>query len=307
MRKYLLSNGDSWVLGLMLDTEWMRKKYLSERGITYDEFCKESEYEDEYSWLNNNTNYHTKLVEVQRKSRFSGVVSNKLGLEEINLSWEGKSNKAIMRTTIEWILDNKDKLEDTFFLIGWTAPMRGESVDDKNDSYGISWNNETIVSELETLYLILNLQNYFKVNNINYMFVDLFSDLFLPMEYNTRDSSDEKYQKFSTSLSLYDSLLEELDKDNFFSHKSLVKIIEENVDLGNIKDGEQFVELPIKNNYGEDNNFAGHPSIISSKVISILCIISTFIFTYSSNLSFTTLISTLNTLFPLITLYWIFL
>jgi len=270
MRKYLLSNGDSWVLGLMLDTEWMRKKYLSERGITYDEFCKESEYEDEYSWLNNNTNYHTKLVEVQRKSRFSGVVSNKLGLEEINLSWEGKSNKAIMRTTIEWILDNKDKLEDTFFLIGWTAPMRGESVDDKNDSYGISWNNETIVSELETLYLILNLQNYFKVNNINYMFVDLFSDLFLPMEYNTRDSSDEKYQKFSTSLSLYDSLLEELDKDNFFSHKSLVKIIEENVDLGNIKDGEQFVELPIKNNYGEDNNFAGHPSIISSKVIGNL-------------------------------------
>ena len=270
MRKYLLSNGDSWVLGLMLDTEWMRKKYLSERGITYDEFCKEGEYEDEYSWLNNNTNYHTNLVEVQRKSRFSGVVSNKLGLEEINLSWEGKSNKAIMRTTIEWILDNKDKLEDTFFLIGWTTPMRGESVDDKNDSYGISWNNETIVSELETLYLILNLQNYFKVNNINYMFVDLFSDLFLPMEYNTRDSSDEKYQKFSTSLSLYDSLLEELDKDNFFSHKSLVKIIEENVDLGNIKDGEQFVELPIKNNYGEDNNFAGHPSIISSKVIGNL-------------------------------------
>ena len=269
-KKYLFSNGDSWVLGIMLETEWMRKKYLSERGITYDEFCSEIGEEDEYSWLNNNTNYHTNLVEVQRKSRFSGVVSSKLGLEEINLSWEGKSNKAIMRTTIEWILDNKDKLEDTFFLIGWTAPMRGEFVDDKNDSYGSSYDNETIVFELETLYLILNIQNYFKVNNIDYMFIDLFSDLFLPMEYNTRDSSDEKYRKFSTSLSLYDSLLGELDKDNFFSQKPLVKIIEENVDLGNIKDGEQFVELPIKNNYDEDNNFAGHPSIISSKVIGNL-------------------------------------
>jgi len=275
-KKYLFSNGDSWVLGLMLDTEWMRNKYLSEGGITYDEFCSEIGEEDEYSWLNNNTNYHTNLAEVQRKSRFSGVVSNKLGLEEINLSWEGKSNKAIMRTTIEWILDNKDKLEDTFFLIGWTAPMRGESAPVigpngiYNDTYGHDWTEERIVSELETLYLILNLQNYFKVNNIDYMFVDLFSDLFLPMEYNTRDSSDEKYRKFSTSLSLYDSLLEEFDKDNFFSQKSLVKIIEENVDLGNIKDGEQFVELPIKNNYDEDNNFAGHPSIISSKVIGNL-------------------------------------
>ena len=102
------------------------------------------------------------------------------------------------------------------------------------------------------------------------MFIDLFSDLFLLMDYNTRDSSDEKYRKFSTSLSLYDSLLGELDKSNFFSEKSLLKIIEENVDLGNIKDGEQFVELPIKNNYGEDKNFVGHPTISSSKVIGNL-------------------------------------
>ena len=269
-KKYLLSNGDSWVLGLMLDTEHMRNQYLSERNITYGKFRKEIGDVDEYTWLCNNTNYHTNLAEVQRKSRFSTVVSDKLGLEEINLSWEGKSNKAIMRTTIEWILDNKDKFEDTFFLIGWTAPMRGESVDDKNDSYGGDWIEQKIVAELETLYLILNLQNYFKVNNVEYMFIDLFSDLFLPMEYNTRDSSDEKYRRFSTSLSLYDSLLGELDKDKFFSQKSLVKIIEENVGLGNIKDGEQFVELPIKNNYGGDSKFVGHPSISSSKVIGNL-------------------------------------
>jgi len=270
-KKYLFSNGDSWVLGIMLDTEYMRNQYLSESNITHGKFRKEIGDVDEYTWLCNNTNYHTDAVELQGKSRFSNVVSDKLGLEEINLSWEGKSNKAIMRTTIEWILDNKDKLEDTFFLIGWTSPMRGEFVDDKNDSYDRVWIKQKMVSELETLYLILNLQNYFKVNNIEYMFIDLFSDLFLPMEYNTRDFYDEKYRRFSTSLSLYDSLLGELDKDKFFSQKSLVKIIEENVGLGNIKDGEQFCELPIENNYSKySKDFVGHPSISSSKIIGDL-------------------------------------
>tara|TARA_B100000902_G_scaffold369661_1_gene394090 strand:- start:527 stop:1372 length:846 start_codon:yes stop_codon:yes gene_type:complete len=268
-KKYLFSNGDSWIMGIMLDTEYMRNKYLSEKNITYDEFCSEIGNVDEYTWLCNNTDYHAEASEVKEKNKFSSQVSSKLGLEEINLSWEGKSNKAILRTTLEWILDNKDKVKDTFFLIGWTAPTRGEFVD--GDSYGGSNDNESIVSELETLYIILNLQNYFKVNNIEYIFVDLFSDLFLPMEYNTRNPFDENYRMFSTSLSLYDNLLEELDTDNFFSKKSLVKIIEENVEGGEIKNGNQFCELPIENNYSKDTkNFIGHPSISSSKIIANL-------------------------------------
>lgn len=266
-KKYLFCNGDSWVVGHMLDTEWMRNKHLSNQNITYVQFKKQIGEQDEWTWFVENTDYHHEAHLEQVKGKFTGVVSDKLGLEEINIAQPGKSNESIVRTTIEWMLDNKDILDETFFLIGLTTSRRTESVNVDKDMYIHDWNPNKD-SEVNNLHTILTLQNYFKVNNVDYMFVDLFCDVFLPMNYNTRDSSDLYHQKFSTTLSLYDSLLEELDKDCFFSTKSLVDIIEESV-----VDGHKYCELQHDGTIGElknDDGFVGHPSLASSKIIGDL-------------------------------------
>ncbi len=52
-----------------------------------------------------------------------------------------------------------------------------------------------------------------------------------------------------------------------FYHDSGACLIED----GKIKNGNQFCELPIENNYSENfKDFVGHPSISSSKVIGDL-------------------------------------
>ena len=273
MKKHLLSNGDSWVLGLMLDTEYMRTKTMSQMKLSYEHLSEliEDDGLDEWSWYIENTKLQKESYDFSVKNRFTGLASKKMGLEEINISWPGKSNRAIMRTTIEWILDNQDKVKDTFFLIGWTTPYRTEIVSKEKDTYDSGGENNAPLSEIQTLYDVINLQNYFKVNNIDYMFIDLFSGLFMEMPDVIRNPYDDTHRNFTTSLGLYSDLLKTLDKDNFLSKKSLLQIIEENVDDGNIVNGNQFCELPIENNYSKDyKDFVGHPSISSSKIIGDL-------------------------------------
>ena len=272
-KKYLLSNGDSWTLGFMLDTEYMRLKTMFKMKMNYEHLSKliEDEDLDEWSWYIENTKLQKESYDFSVKIRFTGLVSKKMGLEEINISYPGKSNRAIMRTTIEWILDNQDKVKDTFFLIGWTSPHRTESVSEDKDEYEIGVDSNVPFSEIKTLYDIINLQNYFKVNDIDYMFIDLFSGLFMEMPDVIRNPYDDTHRNFTTSLGLYNDLLKTLDKDNFLSEKSLLRIIEENVDGGNLVAGNQFCELPIENNYSDDyKDFVGHPSISSSKIIGDL-------------------------------------
>ena len=139
-KKYLFCNGDSWVVGHMLDTEWMRNKHLSNQNITYVQFKKQIGEQDEWTWFVENTDYHHEAHLEQVKGKFTGVVSDKLGLEEINIAQPGKSNESIVRTTIEWMLDNKDILDETFFLIGLTTSRRTESVNVDKDMYIHDWN-----------------------------------------------------------------------------------------------------------------------------------------------------------------------
>ena len=41
--------------------------------------------------------------------RWSYHLAKKLNMEDVNLSSEGASNNTIIRTTIEWLKENKDK------------------------------------------------------------------------------------------------------------------------------------------------------------------------------------------------------
>jgi len=69
--------------------------------------------------LDKNRSWNSKL-------RFTKILADKLGLKEINLAANGESNHYTVRTTYDWIENNKDKVKDTIFILGATEPLRLE-------------------------------------------------------------------------------------------------------------------------------------------------------------------------------------
>ena len=61
-----------------------------------------------------------------KKERYSKLIADKFGAEDINQSSGGGSNQRIFRTTFEWISENQDKLKNTLFVIQLTYPIRNE-------------------------------------------------------------------------------------------------------------------------------------------------------------------------------------
>ena len=64
-------------------------------------------------------------VNVSKVYRYGALLSKKLNLEEINLGEDGASNVNLYMKVMQWIMENKDKVKDTLFIIGWTYPDRG--------------------------------------------------------------------------------------------------------------------------------------------------------------------------------------
>ena len=150
--KYLYANGDSWMAG---------------DGV------------------------EEKPHEVQGTKRCSKLLSDKLGLIEINESTSGGSNDRMVRRTIEWFDYNTDKWDEVLVVLGFTTPHRMEYWEP--DEKWVGWNahsfNEFIVSEPDkkwwekyvTLFLhdvnvnytlknqILLLTSFFDSNNIKYL------------------------------------------------------------------------------------------------------------------------------------------
>ena len=58
--------------------------------------------------------------------RLSALFAKKYNAEDINLAKEGGSNDRIVRKITNWFVGNKDKLDETLFLIGLTEPQRFE-------------------------------------------------------------------------------------------------------------------------------------------------------------------------------------
>lgn len=90
--KYLFANGCSFVAGVNAG------EYL---GINQDD-------------------------EKVKKLRFSKLLSDKLGVEEINLAKGGESNDYSIRTTFDWIENNTEKVSKTLFVLGVTEISRIE-------------------------------------------------------------------------------------------------------------------------------------------------------------------------------------
>ena len=74
--------------------------------------------------------------------RWSYHLAKKLNMEDVNLSSEGVSNDTIIRTTIEWLKENKDKFSDILVIVGWTQMTRTEFFNDVTKE----WENQNFVS-----------------------------------------------------------------------------------------------------------------------------------------------------------------
>jgi len=122
--------------------------------------------------------------ELEAKSRYSAVLSKKLGLEEINEAQGGGSNQRIFRKTWNWISKNKDKLDETFFVIQWSYPSRAEYYSGqerlKRKWFHVEYEKlvkdgmlpDVYTSSDITLRYILSLQSFFKQNNIKFIFFE---------------------------------------------------------------------------------------------------------------------------------------
>jgi|TARA_Y100001938_G_C8093282_1_gene436474 hypothetical protein len=128
--------------------------------------------------------------------RWSKLLSKKLEIEEINEAQHGGSNDRIIRMTMDWCSNNKSKLKDTLFVIGWTSFNRfefwdnflnrfvqvsnGEPThndrDDKRLQLYVNQYWKERHNDLETydklLRKVISLQSFFKSNNLSFLFVD---------------------------------------------------------------------------------------------------------------------------------------
>lgn len=60
------------------------------------------------------------------EEKLSALFAKKYNAKDINLAIEGGSNDRIVRKITNWIVENKDRLDETLFLIGVTEPQRFE-------------------------------------------------------------------------------------------------------------------------------------------------------------------------------------
>ena len=74
--------------------------------------------------------------------RWSYHLAKKLNMEDINISSEGASNDKILRTTIDWITENKEKISEIIVVIGWTQITRMEIFNDITNE----WETQNFVS-----------------------------------------------------------------------------------------------------------------------------------------------------------------
>ena len=73
--------------------------------------------------------------QIKEGRRFGDLLGQKYNLK-VNHAWQGgASNHRIHRTTVNHIMNNQSKLQDTLFLIGWTKPTRFEMYDTIHQRY----------------------------------------------------------------------------------------------------------------------------------------------------------------------------
>ena len=63
---------------------------------------------------------------IVNEERLSALFAKKYNANDINFAIDGGSNDRIVRKITNWVVENKNKLDETLFLIGVTQPQRFE-------------------------------------------------------------------------------------------------------------------------------------------------------------------------------------
>ena len=162
------------------------------------------------SFLSNNSKHNIAL-------NAGSELASMMGLEYINYAKGGRGNDRIVATTKTFFSKNKDKIKNTFALIGWSASLRIDYLCNKKPAWmSVKFDEELSVyqkrggvdvkSHLAMRHInhILCLQDFFKINKIPYlMYNSLTNDVI---------SDDNKdVNQLST----------EIDKNHFFNIDSI--------------------------------------------------------------------------------------
>jgi hypothetical protein len=132
--------------------------------------------------------------QIEHGKTFGELLAKKYNLD-IEEDWKGgSSNHRIYRTTVNYIMSNQSKLQDTLFLIGWTKPTRFEIYDSVNKLYiqkghidfyhkiNEFWKEyiklfvDVKQMKEEYIQMIFSLQSILQNYNCNYLFYNSFND-----------------------------------------------------------------------------------------------------------------------------------
>ena len=184
----LFTNGDSWTQGdsPAQDLNWEAKKTLDWYDIV-------PFFGDLSTHIDKDRNVHPVyktriLYKFYDSPVWPKELGKRLGVETWNAGRLGDSNYDIKSTTIqsiEWL--KKQGKKDIFAIIGWTSQMRipiyyidgdeqpkvGQQRPDKHEAANEIYKRMNFIQN-EFLLYILDLQNYFKVNNIDYLMFNAF-------------------------------------------------------------------------------------------------------------------------------------
>ena len=183
----LLTNGDSWTQGdsPAQQANWHAKKSMDWYDIV-PHFGNLYKHLDPFGnpLVHNNTRVLYKFYDSQVWPKKLGRL---LGSETWNAGRLGDDNHTICQTTIqscEWL--KKQGKKPDLVIVGWTSMIRIPIYITENNELTVQQqrpDNHTLANDLyaklnyiqnEFLFYIFNLQNYLKLNKIDYLFFNAF-------------------------------------------------------------------------------------------------------------------------------------
>ena len=193
---------------------------------------------------------------------YGDLIAKHFGAKHYNLAESGGSVYYVNRTILEWCGKNKDKLKDTLIILGmpcldrwtlwsnkfkqWVNINIGCLNDNKLNEFFHFFNTEDMKKYVKSCWnendqlrsainIIVGLQSFFKVNNIDHVFFDASANPPYDTYYEKCCDAESFGGEYSNKL-LWDSLIE---IENWYKHpeyKSMVDFTISNMDMRASKD-----------------------------------------------------------------------
>jgi hypothetical protein len=185
----LLTNGDSWTQG---DSPAQNINLKASKTLDWYDIPDLMGSSD----MTTSHHGHVERYKFYESDVWPKVLGGKLKIETLNAGLGGNCNRSISERTINLVSDliNKGQTE-IFCIIGWSSSQRvsvfelKENFDGKNKLNKIQYRpmmkntregisdifyDNTNLYQVEHLHSIINLQNFLKINNVNYLMFNAF-------------------------------------------------------------------------------------------------------------------------------------